>query len=219
MGKFFSIEGRFFRGMTRVADFIILDILVMIFSIPIITIGPALSAGYYVALKEVKNQEGYVVKSFIKAFKQNFLQGFIIELITFGAAGLLYFDLSITYKWAHAEQSLFANLLFFVLLGFLVIVFAIVIYIFPMLAKFDNKTIKLIINSMVMAMKHFPQTIIMVIINGYLGYLTFTYPPFIIFSIGISLYITAYIMTRIFNIYTKPKEKEDKSDAYHIDMY
>ena len=88
-----------------------------------------------------------------------------------------------------------------------------------MLAKFDNKTIKLIINSMVMAMKHFPQTIIMVIINGYLGYLTFTYPPFIIFSIGISLYITAYIMTRIFNIYTKPKEKEDKSDAYHIDMY
>jgi len=219
MGKFFSIEGRFFGGMTRVADFIILDILVMIFSIPIITIGPALSAGYYVALKEVKNQEGYVVKSFIKAFKQNFLQGFIIELITFGAAGLLYFDLSITYKWAHAEQSLFANLLFFVLLGFLVIVFAIVIYIFPMLAKFDNKTIKLIINSMVMAMKHFPQTIIMVIINGYLGYLTFTYPPFIIFSIGISLYITAYIMTRIFNIYTKPKEKEDKSDAYHIDMY
>ena len=219
MGKFFSIEGRFFGGMTRVADFIILDILVMIFSIPIITIGPALSAGYYVALKEVKNQEGYVVKSFIKAFKQNFLQGFIIELITFGAAGLLYFDLSITYKWAHAEQSLFANLLFFVLLGFLVIVFAIVIYIFPMLAKFDNKTIKLIINSMVMAMKHFPQTIIMVIINGYLGYLTFTYPPFIIFSIGISLYITAYIMTRIFNIYTKPKEKEGKSDAYHIDMY
>ena len=219
MGKFFSIEGRFFGGMTRVADFIILDILVMIFSIPIITIGPALSAGYYVALKEVKNQEGYVVKSFIKAFKQNFLQGFIIELITFGAAGLLYFDLSITYKWAHAEQSLFANLLFFVLLGFLVIVFAIVIYIFPMLAKFDNKTIKLIINSMVMAMKHFPQTIIMVIINGYLGYLTFTYPPFIIFSIGISLYITAYIMTRIFNIYTKPKEKEDESDAYHIDMY
>ncbi|SEV82800.1 YesL family protein [[Clostridium] fimetarium] len=220
MGKFFSIEGRFFGGMTRVADFIILDILVMIFSIPIITIGPALSAGYYVALKEVKNQEGYVVKSFIKAFKQNFLQGFIIELITFGAAGLLYFDLSITYKWAHsAEQSLFANLLFFVLLGFLVIVFAIVIYIFPMLAKFDNKTIKLIINSMVMAMKHLPQTIIMVIINGYLVYLTFTYPPFIIFSIGISLYITAYIMTRIFNIYTKPKEKEDESDAYHIDMY
>ena len=219
MGKFFSIEGRFFGGMTRVADFIILDILVMIFSIPIITIGPALSAGYYVALKEVKNQEGYVVKSFIKAFKQNFLQGFIIELITFGAAGLLYFDLSITYKWAHAEQSLFANLLFFVLLGFLVIVFAIVIYIFPMLAKFDNKTIKLIINSMVMAMKHFPQTIIMVIINGYLGYLTFTYPPFIIFSIGISLYITAYIMTRIFNIYTKPKEKEEEPDAYHIDMY
>ena len=221
MGKFFDIEGRFFGGLTKIADFIILDILVLIFSIPIITIGPALSAAYYVALKEVKNEEGYVFKSFLKAFKQNFRQGFLIELITFGAAGLLYFDLSITYRWAHSEQSIFANLLFYVLLGFFVVVMAIFLYIFPMLAKFDNKTIKLVVNSLVMAMKHLPQTVIMLVITGYLGYITFSFPLFIVFSIGLSLYINAYIIARIFTIYTKPKEKEseEKADGYHIDMY
>ena len=219
MGKFFDIEGRFFRGMTKVADSIILDILVLIFSIPIITIGPALTAAYYVALKEVRNEEGYVIKSFLKAFKQNFLQGFLLELITFGAAGLLYFDITIAYKWAHAEQSTVANLLFYVLLGFLVVVFIIIIYIFPMLAKFDNKTIKFVINSLVMGMKHLPQTIVMLVITGYLAYTTITYPPFILFSIAISLYINAYILVRIFKVYTTPKEKEDKSEAYHIDMY
>jgi len=220
MGKFFDIEGRFFGGLTKIADFIILDILVLIFSIPIITIGPALSAGYYVALKEVKNEEGYVVKSFWKAFKQNFLQGFIIELITFGAAGLLLYDIYITYTWSHNEQSMVANLLFFVLLGFLVVVIATAIYVFPMLAQFQNKTIKLIINSVVMVMKHLPQTIIMVLINGFLAYITVTYPPFAIFSIGFSLYVNSYIMVRIFRIYTAPpKEKEDEKDNYHIDMY
>ena len=210
MGKLFDIEGRFFGGLTKVADFIILDILVLIFSLPIITIGPALSAAYYVALKEVKNEEGYVFKSFLKAFKQNFLQGFILELITFGVAGLLFFDITVAYKWAHVEQSVLANLLFYVLLGFLVIVSATALYVFPMLAKFENKTIKLIINSVVMVMKHLPQTIIMGVITGYLAYMTVSYPPFIIFSIGIALYVNAYIMARIFNVYTKPKEKEEE---------
>jgi len=220
MGKFFDIEGGFFRGMTKVADFIILGILVLVFSIPVITIGPALSAAYYVALKEIKNEEGYVVKDFWKAFKLNFRQGFIIELVTFGAAGLLYYDLSITYKWAHVEQSVYANFLFYILIAFLVIIAASVIYIFPMLAKFNNKTIKLIINSVVMAMRHFPQTIIMLVINGYLGYMTFTYPPFILFTVSISLYVNAFIMVRIFKIYTTPpKVKDEKEDDYHIDMY
>ena len=220
MGKFFDIEGGFFRSLTKVADFIILGLLVLIFSIPVITIGPALSAAYYVALKEVKDEEGYVVKDFWKAFKQNFRQGFIIELITFGAAGLLYYDLSITYKWAHVEQSIYANLLFYILIAFLVIIAAAAIYIFPMLAKFNNKTIKLIINSVVMAMRHLPQTIIMLVINGYLGYMTVTYPPFILFTISISLYVNSFIIVRIFKIYTTPpKEKEDKTDDYHIDMY
>ena len=219
MGKFFDIEGGFFKSLTKVADFIILGLLVLIFSIPVITIGPALSAAYYVALKEVKDEEGYVVKDFWKAFKQNFRQGFIIELITFSVAGLLYYDLSITYKWAHVEQSIYANLLFYVLIAFLVIITSAAIYIFPMLAKFNNKTIKLIINSVVMAMRHFPQTIIMLVINGYLAYMTFTYPPFILFTISISLYVNSFILVRIFNIYTKPKEKEEKLDDYHIDMY
>ena len=220
MGKFFDIEGGFFKGLTKIADFIILGLLVLISSIPVITIGTALSAAYYVGLKEVKDEEGYVVKDFWKAFKQNFRQGFIIELITFSVAGLLYYDLSITYKWAHVEQSIYANLLFYVLIAFLVIITSAAIYIFPMLAKFNNKTIKLIINSVVMAMKHLPQTIIMLVINGYLAYMTITYPPFILFTISISLYVNSFIIVRIFKIYTTPpKEKEDKKDDYHIDMY
>ena len=221
MRNFLDSGGHFFVGLTKIADFIILSILVMVFSLPVITIGPALSAAYYVALKEVKNEEGYVFKSFLKAFKQNFRQGFIIELITFGAIGLIYYDITITYKWAHAEQSAFANMLFYTLVVFFVVIMAMIIYIFPMLAKFDNKTIKLLVNSLVMVMKHLLQTIMMVIINGVLAYMTFIYPPFIVFTLAMSLYINAYILARIFNMYADPKieeEKESESDDFHIDM-
>jgi len=217
MKKFFKNEGGFFRGMTMVTDFIILGILVLVFSIPVITIGPALSAAYYVALKEVKNEEGYVVKSFWKAFKQNFRQGFLIELITFGVAGLLYYNITITYEWAHTEQNVYASLLFYVSLGFLIVVIAAAIYIFPMLAKFNNKISKLFINSLAMAIRHFPQTIIMFVMDGCLVYMTIIFPPFLLFTISIFLYVNSFIMARIFNIYTPPKE-EEKCDDFHIDM-
>ena len=54
MGKFFGLDSPFFKVMTKVADFIILNFLVLVFSIPVVTIGPALTAMYYVALKEAR---------------------------------------------------------------------------------------------------------------------------------------------------------------------
>lgn len=209
MGKFFDIDGRFVRTLTKVADFIILDILIMIFSLPVITIGPALSAAYYVALKEVRDEEGYLLKSFWKSFKQNFRQGFIIELIIIAVATLLYYDITIVYRLEYSEPSIIWNLLFYVLLGFLVLVIATVIYVFPMLAKFDNKILKLMVNSLLMAVKHLPQTIIMVIITVGLTYYTFTYLPMIVFTIGLSIYVNAFIMARIFDIYNPKKEDND----------
>ena len=52
MGKFFGLDSPFFKVMTKVADFIILNFLVLVFSIPVVTIGPALTAMYYVALRK-----------------------------------------------------------------------------------------------------------------------------------------------------------------------
>ena len=59
---FFSIDGKFFRALTKAGDFFILGILAIIFSIPVVTIGPTLTAVYYVALKLVRDEEGYVLR-------------------------------------------------------------------------------------------------------------------------------------------------------------
>ena len=72
MGKFFGLDSPFFKVMTKVADFIILNFLVLVFSIPVVTIGPALTAMYYVALKEARGEEGYIWRDFWKSFKANF---------------------------------------------------------------------------------------------------------------------------------------------------
>lgn len=83
------IDNPIMRGMGRVADFIILNLLWIVCSIPIITIGASTTALYTVMLKLVKNEEGYIAKGFLKAFKENFKQSTIMWAI-FLLLGILF---------------------------------------------------------------------------------------------------------------------------------
>ena len=75
------IDNPIMRGMGRLADFIILNLLWVVCSIPIITIGASTTALYTVMMKLVKNEEGYIAKGFLKAFKENFKQSTIMWII------------------------------------------------------------------------------------------------------------------------------------------
>lgn len=69
------------RFLGKVADFMFLNLLWIVCSIPIITIGASTTAMYSVMLKLVKNEEGYIVKGFLKAFKENFRQSTLMWLL------------------------------------------------------------------------------------------------------------------------------------------
>ena len=69
------------NAIGRIADFIILNVLWVICSIPIITIGASTTALYTVMLKIVKNEEGYIARDFFKAFRENFKQSTAIWLV------------------------------------------------------------------------------------------------------------------------------------------
>ena len=81
MGRFFSMDNKFFTFMNKVADLCILNIICLVCCIPIVTAGASITAMYYVTLKMVRNEEAYIVRSFFKSFKDNFKQATIINLI------------------------------------------------------------------------------------------------------------------------------------------
>ena len=58
----------------KVADFILLNLLTLVCSLPIITFGAAYTAKYYVSMKIVRGEEGTLFKAYFKAFKDNFKQ-------------------------------------------------------------------------------------------------------------------------------------------------
>lgn len=201
----FDINGKFFRTLTKAGDFIILSLLALVCSLPVITLGTSITAVFYVALKMARDEEGYVWKEFFKSWKQNLKQGIIIELILAVLAGLLIADVNICYQWANAEGSTLIRLLMFAALGMLIVLAAVVLYVFPVLAKFDNTVFATLKNSLVLCMHHFPQTLSMMIATYGLIYFTIQYWGVVFLTVPLIFYIDSFIFARILQQYV-PKE-------------
>ena len=62
--RMFNYENPVWQFMGRLADILILNIIAIIFSIPIFTIGASWTALYYTLLKVVRKEDTYVWKEF-----------------------------------------------------------------------------------------------------------------------------------------------------------
>lgn len=204
----FDINGRFFRGLTKAGDFVLLSLMAIVFSIPIVTIGPSITAVFYVGLKLVRDEEGYVWKDFIKSWKQNLKQGIIIELIVVVLAALLILDIGICRNWVGATGSVPVQLLMFAVIGMLLVLAAVVLYVFPVLARFDNTVIATLKNSLILCMHHFPQTFMMLSATYGLIYFTLQYWGIVFLTVPLIFYIDSFIFARILKEYM-PKENNE----------
>ena len=74
-------ENGFFLFMSRIGDIVFLNLCFLLTCIPVVTAGTALISLYTVTLKMAQNQEGYVIKSYFKAFKDNLKQGIIVGVV------------------------------------------------------------------------------------------------------------------------------------------
>ena len=80
MGSLFSLDSPLMRGMSKIADLLILNLLVILTCIPIITVGVSMSAMHYVLIKLSRNEGTSVVQMYFKSFKENFGQGTVLWL-------------------------------------------------------------------------------------------------------------------------------------------
>ena len=85
--KFLSPDSGFMRGLSDAVDAIWINILMLVTSIPIITIGAALTAGHD-ATRRTLSGEGTATRNYFAAFRSNFAKSTGYWLI-FGTTGAL----------------------------------------------------------------------------------------------------------------------------------
>ena len=160
MGKFFDLDSSFMRFLSRMADVMILNILVLITCIPIFTIGASMSALHYVLIKMVRNEETYIFKMYFKSFKENFVQGTILWLIMLLIGSIFGFDL---YIFVHAGETgmVFPWPVVVAVIVITALYLMTLMYVFPLQARFVNTVGKTIKNAFLMMILNFPRTVCM----------------------------------------------------------
>ena len=148
--------------LSRVFDLIILNILFLVCSIPVITIGASFTALYSVTLKMVRNEESYIVSGFFHALKRNFLQSTFLWLPCLAGGIFLYMDFRILHMNSTAELQI----LFIPLLILLIILICIILYAFPIIAYFNCTFKQVCKNILVLIIKHFVYAFLLLGITG-----------------------------------------------------
>lgn len=220
MREFFNMDNPVFRTLGRLADLMILNIVFIICCIPVFTIGASLTGLYYMTLKMAENEESYIIRGFWKSFKQNFKQATLIWLVVLVIGIVLVLDIQII----GAMDSPYAKFLYIAVMAISLFYLMTVCYLFPVLSRFYNTIRGTFKNSMLMAVAHFPYTVMIVavtvapvLLTFYNGY-TLWYGLLIWLMAGFSLiaFANSCLFKRIFKKYM-PKEEAEDPDHWEID--
>lgn len=124
---------------SRIFELLLLNLLFVLTSLPLVTIGASAAALFAVNLKLVKNEESYITKEYFHAFRQNLKPASISFLLFITIGGLFSFNVILALQ---NTGLLFLatgvlSLVFLILLG----VYA--LFYFPLLARFHYSHIQI----------------------------------------------------------------------------
>lgn len=215
----FNYDNPVWRFMGKLCDVLILNVLWILCSIPIVTVGASTTAVYYVTLKLVRDEEGPIIRSFFKSFKENLKQATGIWMILLVVGGLLGFDLYF-FLVLQSEQSGFRNVMLAIFAGFSVAGLLIGLYVFPLQARFYNPVKRTLFNAFFMSIRHILQSVTILIIDIGLPLAAFfavpiLQPLLLLFGFPLLAFINSYLFVRIFDKYM-PKEETSTGEKERV---
>ncbi|MCD7954160.1 MAG: YesL family protein [Lachnospiraceae bacterium] len=222
MSGLFNMENPFWQGLSKVADLMILNLVFLLCCIPVFTIGAALTGLNYVTLKMHDGEEGYIVRSFFKSFRQNFKQATAMWLITLFVAAILVGDLLIL----RDMTGMFYTVLRVIIIIICIACVMIFLYQYAILARFDNTIRNTFRNSFIMSIADFPRTLAMIAIAAAAIVVTFfnntTLTWAILFWIlggfAIMSYCNTIFLSKIFQKYVPKEESSENPDFWDVDQ-
>lgn len=157
--KFFGVDGGLYKFMQSLWGLFKINILWLVFSIPIVTMGAATIAAFDVTMKMVDEQEGYVAHQFMRSLKSNLKNGIPMGLLFLFCMYIVWLDFSLFNQIdGNPIILLIAGMItaFVFLLAFL--------YAFPLQARYENTLFRTLKNSADISMKYFLRTLSLIFV-------------------------------------------------------
>lgn len=164
-----------------------------------ITVGASTTALFYVTLKIAKNEEGNITKAFFHSFRQNFRQGTLIWLILLALRIILGVDGYVLYHMRF--ENLFWTLCTAVFCVAAIAYAIVLMYIFPLLARFDNTTSAMFKNALFIGVRFLFCTVLMAAVYFImLLVIVRVFTPAVIFGEGLCALLCSFLLSNILQL-------------------
>lgn len=154
----FSPNGLIYKLMQNLGALVKINLLWLLFSLPIVTLGGATIAAYDVFLKLADDEEGYMGRQFVESFKKNFKNGIPYGLLMLFCCYVVWLDFSLF-------EQIEGNPILFLIMG-IVAAFIFVLsflFAFPLQARYQNSLINTLKNSVDISVRFFVRTLTLII--------------------------------------------------------
>ena len=203
MEDLFDPNGKLMELLWKPIHIMFLNLLWVLFSLPVVTIGASTTALYSVLIKMRNGKEGKLFRDFWDAFRRTFRQATIIWLLIVFAAFVFTTDIVFFLKMGGFFGT-FSAMLF---VGLDVALLVMSLYVFPMQAVFDNPIVTTVKSALLLASRHLGWSVVLLALTVLTVIAVILYWPLIVwFVFGLAAFINAWIFDRIFRRYY-PKEE------------
>lgn len=205
LDRAFNQENPFWTFVNKVIDIAILELLWILTSLPLLTIGASSAAFWNCVLRIAEDDEGHIYKAYFKTFAKTFKTSTFLWLIQFFVTALLIVDVWFCFSVKETYVSFLLGS--FAVVGVLFILAG--IYFYPLAGRFRYTVKETLTNAFFLGMKHFFHNIailVMIVAAFTLCYFFHNFWVLLIAPLA-AFYLSAKLILWIFDKY--PDETAD----------
>ena len=212
MNRLFSQESPMMRFLNAFADLIAVNLLMILFSLPIVTLGAAVTAGCRVTRDIAGDCVGKIIPSFWQAFRENFRQATVFWIVHL--AVLLGLSYNFYLFQFLLDESHYKWMLVLLILA-LVAAVGIGVYGYMLISRYRNGLAEHLKNATLLFLNYLPLSVLLAGLNAIPAVL-FVFSPRIFletfvawagFGFALMLLLDNLMLKRVFAILENPPKK------------
>ncbi len=212
--SYFSYDSKFSQVLIKLSYSCWLNVLWMLCSLPVFTIGASTTALYSVTLKIADDMETNITKQFFKSFKENFAQATRLWLIMLAAGIFLTVDLLFVYRLRASSAGTMAvmwTLVMAFIIGACVVYIIVLLNLFPLVASFVNTDKEMLKNAFLVGVRYLFASITMFLIHVIMFLaIALVFTPLAIFGEGLCALLCSYVLRSVIRLLSVPADQEDQ---------
>lgn len=161
MGKIFREDSPIMCFFSDLGDQMLVNVLFVLCSLPIVTIGCSITASFKVSKRLVDKSGSHIAKEFFRAFRENFKQSTILWCIALVAFAILYVDYVLAMSNDAPVLGMWLTAAFVLCLMFV----AVLCYAFPLISRYNNSLWQHVKNAAILAAGNLIRTAVLLVLS------------------------------------------------------